>query len=312
MTIAACVALSPAALAQTVHVGLVGQGTAPHWPVYIAEARGYFDAEGIKPDFVFTQSNAGLVQQVAAGSLDVAFSSGLVDPIRAIDKGAPIAIIRLEMQAPPYAIMAKPAIKTLADLKGKTISVGGAKDITRIFLERMLKPQGLKSDDYDLMYAGATAARFSALKAGAVDAAMLLPPFNFYAEAEGSNNVGLALQYAKDLPFSGTLMNRAWAEKNRATAEKLIAIMNKSIAFFNDPKNRDDAIKIMVEHSKMKADDITMSYDFLQKNELFESGGKVSKTKLAGIISALKSLGDVEGSTEIDRFILTGVTQLTN
>src|SRR5256885_2164629 len=83
-----------------------------------------------------SQSNAAVVQQLAAGSTNIATNAGLVDPIRAIEKGAPIAILRIEIQAPPYALLAKPAIKTMAELKGKTVIVGGAKDITRIFANR--------------------------------------------------------------------------------------------------------------------------------------------------------------------------------
>src|SRR5689334_3818637 len=78
-------AAQPAGAAETVTIGTVGQGSIANWPGYIATAKGFFDAEGIKPDFVYTPSNTGLVQQVAAGSVDVALSSGLVDPIRAID-----------------------------------------------------------------------------------------------------------------------------------------------------------------------------------------------------------------------------------
>ena len=92
------------------------------------------------------------MQQLTAGSLDLALSTGLADPIRAIDKGGAIAIVRIEMQAPPYALLAKPAIKTWSDLKGKTISIGGPKDITRIYLERMAIPNGVKPGDYDTVY----------------------------------------------------------------------------------------------------------------------------------------------------------------
>ena len=77
------------------------------------------------------------------------------------------------MQAPPYALLAKSSIKSLKDLKGKVISVGGPKDITRIYVDRMLAPQGLKTGDYDYVYAGATTARAQALLSGAVDAAIL-------------------------------------------------------------------------------------------------------------------------------------------
>ncbi len=95
--------------------------------------------------------------------------------------GAPIAVVRIEVQAPPYDLVAKPSIKSLGDLKGKLISLGGPKDITRIYVERMLAPNGVKRGEFDMVYAGATSARAAALVAGAVDAAILLPAFNFQA-----------------------------------------------------------------------------------------------------------------------------------
>src|SRR4029453_10373997 len=140
---AAAIAISPAK-AETVTVGLVGAVSSTHWPIYIGLTKGYFDAENVKLDLVFIQSSAALVQQLTAGSIDLALSTGLADPIRAIDKGAPIAIVRIEMQAPPYALLAKPDIKRWTDLKGKTISIGGPKDITRTYLARMAEPHGHK------------------------------------------------------------------------------------------------------------------------------------------------------------------------
>src|SRR5215218_1014577 len=133
LLVASLLAVSPAARAlDTVTVGTVGSASANLWPVYIGTTKGFFAAEDLKVDIVFVQSSANMVQQLSAGSLDITMSTGLVDPIRAIDQGAPIAIVRFEAQAPPYALLAKPNIKTLSDLKGKLISLGGAKDITRI------------------------------------------------------------------------------------------------------------------------------------------------------------------------------------
>src|SRR5204863_5490539 len=103
------------------------------WPVFIGLDKGFFSAENIKIDLVYVQASAAVIQQLAAGSLEMTMSTGIVDPLRAIDQGAAIAIARFEVQAPPYAMMAKPSIKGLKELKGKVISVGGAKDITRIY-----------------------------------------------------------------------------------------------------------------------------------------------------------------------------------
>src|SRR5499433_2267258 len=234
---AAAIAISPAK-AETVTVGLVGAVSSTHWPIYIGLTKGYFDAENVKLDLVFIQSSAALVQQLTAGSIDLALSTGLADPIRAIDKGAPIAIVRIEMQAPPYALLAKPDIKRWTNLKGKTISIGGPKDITRIYLERMAEPNGLKAGDYDTVFAGATSARFSTLQSGAVDAAILLPPFNFYAESAGFTNLGLTIDHAPQLLIAGAVVAGSRAAAPHGTLAKVLEVHNKSMDWFSDPANR--------------------------------------------------------------------------
>jgi NitT/TauT family transport system substrate-binding protein len=307
----AAIVCATVAKAETITAGLVGAVSSTHWPVSIGLTKRYFAAQDLQLDLVFIQSSAALVQQLTAGSLDVALSTGLADPIRAIDKGSPIAIVRIEMQAPPYTLLAKPAIRRWQDLKGKIISIGGPKDITRIYLERMAIPNGVKPGDYDTVFAGATSARFSALQSGAVDAAILLPPFNFYAESAGFTNLGNTIDYARELPFAGAVVGRAWAASHKETLEKLASVQNKNIAWFYDPTNRAEAIRIMVEASKLKEADVAKSYDFLHKNEFFEPTGKISRVKMGALLKALKALGDVEGSTEVDRFVLPGV-QLTD
>jgi NitT/TauT family transport system substrate-binding protein len=298
--------------AETVTIGSVGQSSATYWPTYMAQSKGYFEAAGINPDFVFTPSSSGLVQQLAAGSIAVVLSAGLVDPLRAIDKGAPIAIVGIDMQSPPYALLAKPGITSLTELKGKTISIGGDKDITRIFLERMLAPSGVAPGSYDLMFAGATGARFAALKSGAVDAAILLPPFNFYAESGGFKTLGLVVDYAKDLPFSGSIVNRDWASKNQELLKRLLEANQKGAKDLLDTSHRDEAIAVMQKYSKLDHDDVAKSYDFLIQHNFFNDTGKISKAKLTALADALKQLGDLEGSTDPGRFVLPGVADIVN
>ena len=304
---------APAAHAvDTVIVGAVGSSSANAWPVHIGVQKGFFAKAGINVDFVFAQSNAAVVQQLAAGSTNIATNAGLVDPIRAIDKGAPIAIVRIEIQAPPYALLAKPAIKAMTDLKGKTVMVGGAKDITRIFVDRMLQTAGLKSDEFDLVYAGATNARFSALQSGAVDAAILTAPFNFYAESAGFSNLGFTFDYVKDMPFAGMAVNRTWAAANPGLAKRFVDVFVESITWFEDATNRDEAVKMMIDISKLKKEDVERAYDFLREKKLFEPTGKVSRAKLQSVVDALRELGDVQGQLAIDRLILPGVTALSD
>jgi ABC-type nitrate/sulfonate/bicarbonate transport system substrate-binding protein len=232
--------------------------------------------------------------------------------MRAIGMGASIAIARVEVQAPPYALLAKPAIKTLKDLKGKVISIGGPKDITRIYVERMLEPNGVKPGEFDMVFAGATAARASALLAGAVDAAILLPPFNFQAAAAGFSDLGLTIDYVRDLPFSGTVVNVRWANAHKTTLQKLLAAHSKSVAWFEEERNRAEAVQILVTASKLKPEDVEKAYDFMRKGQFFEPTGKVSRSKLSNLAKAMVSLGDLPGAIDIDRVLLPNITQVTD
>ena len=302
---------APETRAQTVIMGSVGSASANGWPSYVAVEKGFFAAEGLKPDVVYAQSNAAVIQQLAAGSINISTSSGLVDPIRAIEKGAPLAILRIEVQKPPYALLAKAGIKSLKDLKGKLISLGGAKDITRIFVERMLEPNGVKPGEFDMTFAGATSARFAALQAGAVDAAILTPPYNFHAQSAGFSNLGLAVDYV-DMPFAGIAVNTNWAAANKVTVEKIISIYTKSIAWLYDPKNRDESVQILMKVSSLKKDDVDRSYDFLIQGKYYEPTGKVSKKRLGALVDALKSLGDIPKDFPVERLFLTGMTQVAD
>jgi NitT/TauT family transport system substrate-binding protein len=309
---AALIAVAPVRAADTVIMGTVGSPSANLWPVFIGLDKGFFTAENIKIDLVYVQASAGVIQQLAAGSLNMTMSTGLVDPIRAIDQGAAIAIARFEVQAPPYVMMAKASIKSLKELKGKVISVGGPKDITRIYAERMLAPHGVKPGEYDFVYAGATTARTQALLGGAVDAAIVLPPSNFQIETAGFNNLGLTIEYAPELAFSGTVVNKAWTDRNPDVLKRVLAAQTKSIEYLHDERNRAELIRILVAVSGQKPEDVEKSYDFFRKNNFFDRTGKISRPKMNALVDALLSLGDLAARGNIERFLLPGVAQLSD
>ena len=311
LAVAGALAATPAFAQQTVMLGSVGSSSANGWPSYVAIEKGFFKAEGLNPDPVFAQSNAAVIQQLATGAINFSTNSGLVDPVRAIEKGAPLALLRIEVQIPPYALLGKPEIKHLRELKGKLVSVGGAKDITRIFVERMLEPNGVKPGEFDMTFAGATSARFSALQAGAVDAAILTPPFNFHAQSAGFNYLGNTVDYT-DMPFAGIAVNTGWAKSNQQATEKVVRIYTKAIAWLYDPVNRAEAVQILIKVSKLKQDDVERAYDYLIKGRYFEPTGKVSKSRLGKLVDALKSLGDVPQDFAVERLFLPGITQVSD
>src|SRR5882757_7974439 len=302
LAVATLIAGAPARALDTVTIGTVGSPSANLWPLFIGLDKGFFAAENIKPDLVYVPASAAVIQQLATGSLDMTMSTGLVDPIRAIDQGAALAIARFEVQAPPYVMMAKAAIKSLKELKGKVISVGGAKDITRLYADRMLEPNGLKPGEYDFIYAGATTARAQALLGGAVDAALLLPPSNFQVQTAGYSDLGPTIDYAPELAFSGTVANKTWAGRNQDVLRRVLAAQSKSIAYFYDDGNRAEVVRILMAVSGLKIEDVEKSYDFFRKNSFFDRTGKISRSRMNALLDALVSLGDLQARGNIERF----------
>ena len=306
----ALVAGGEARALETVTVGAVGAASAAPWALYIAMDEGFLAAQGLEADVVYGPSVAALIQQLTAGALDIAASAGLVDPVNALEHGAPVAVVRIEGQVPPYALLGKASVKTLAELKGKTISIDETTGITVTYLERMLVPNGLKRGDYDLIYAGATSARFAALQSGAADAAMLNPPASFVAVQQGFTNLGYVEDYAKDLPFSGTVVKTSWATAHETTVRGFVTAYSKAVTWFYDTKNRDAAITDLVRHTKQAPDGISLTYDLFHKIRFFEPTGKVSMKLLGNIVTALQDQGAVSRAFDVKRMVIPGLTEL--
>jgi ABC-type nitrate/sulfonate/bicarbonate transport system substrate-binding protein len=80
----------------------------------------------------------------------------------------------------------------------------------------------------------------------------LLPPFNFQAVAGGFNELGLTVTFTPELPFSGTVVNMAWATGHKPLLQRVLAAHGKAVAWFHDDKNRAEAVAMMVEASRLK------------------------------------------------------------
>jgi NitT/TauT family transport system substrate-binding protein len=264
---------------------------------------------GVALDLVAAPSSAAAVQQLAAGSANLE-SGGLTDPLLAIDKGAKIAVLRVETQVAPYSLWAKPSIKSIADLRGKLISIGGAKDITRIYLERTLVPNGVKPGQYDLIYAGTTAARFAALSSGAVDASLLIPPFSFHAKSIGLSHLADVADYTRGLPFTGYATNIAWAEQHKPLLLGFLAAMAKGVDWFNNDANRDGAIDILVKRSDQSRADVAATYDYYRQLHVFDHKGSIESATVANLIKAMQQMDDFDGPRDIGRFIDPDITGL--
>lgn len=300
---------APARAMDTVEIGLVGSPNAAEWEMYVGVHQGFFTSAGIKLDIIYIPTASGVMQQLSSGSLDLVDTSAPA-PIDAIAHGAAVAIIRITEAVPPYDMVADDKVKTIKDLKGKTVVLGSLVNITHVYLERVLQSAGLKDNDIDITTVGNTAGRFAALKSGSADAAMLAPPINFVAEASGFHNIGSLMEFAKDLPFGAADVSLSYARQHRDVVVRFLDAVNKSIAWFNTDANRAAAIDILATEMKSgKRDEIAESYDYLRKIGFFPNDSTVHRKPLEALMTAMTAIGDTDGKVPMDKLLLSGITK---
>ena len=302
-TLAGAQFASPA-LAQAVtkiSIGDVGSGSSLHWTSYVSMEKGFYKAQGVEIEYIPVQTSAGVFQQLSAGSIDFG-SGGFPDPVRAIDKGGAIAIFRVEGQVAPYELMVKNTIRTYADLKGKKVMIDTPKGNTRLYLERMITPHGLKYEDFDVLFAGATAARFQALLSGGIDATLVNPPFNFKAAAAGFTSLGKSAPSSLDVPFNGYAVSKAWAARNRPVIDRFLIAYQKGVDWFYDKANRKEAVDILVKYARLERAECEQTYDLYHELKIFDRVGAIQGSGLDNLIKIMKEDNDVEGTTELARF----------
>jgi len=164
--------VSVMAQATKIRVGRTISASGFHIPSYVAQERGMFREQGFSVEFIATQGGP-LVRAGIAKEIDYVPIPG--GGSIAMLQGAPIVFVVGESLISQWTITTTPNIKTVADLRGKTIGVerpGSAPyEETVITLGQFFKMQAGK--DYKLLSFTAEADRVAALIVGSIDAAIL-------------------------------------------------------------------------------------------------------------------------------------------
>ena len=114
------------------------------------------------------------------------------------------------------------------------------------------------------------------------------------------------------MPFAGMAVNRPWAVSHADVLKRFLDAYNKAVVWFDDPNNREAAVKIQMDTSKIQQDDVEKAYAFLHDKNLFEPTGEISKRKVGTVIDALRDLGDLPADFKVDRLLLPGVTRISD
>lgn len=263
------------------------------WPVFVAVHKKLFEEQGLAVEISTTGSAAKAVQQIVAGAINIG-EAGQMDFARAIDKGAPLKIVSSEVEKLPYSLIAGKEHKSMRDLKGKTVLVGGPNDVTRYTAQVILRSAGLNEQDYDFTYSGSSSNRLAAVINGSAAAAILGQPFDFVAVAQGMNKLASAYDFVPEFSFAGYAVETGWAEKNRATLVKLLKADLIAVRWLYDPANKAEAIEILMKETGASRQDVANTYDmYLTKLLPYAKDGRISRTGFQKVLEAMVTLGDL-------------------
>ncbi len=136
-------------------------------PFYVAQARGYFRDEGLDVDFK-QGLDVDVLKLIGTGALNFGVAGG-DEVMIARSQGVPLVYVGTWYQKYPVTVVAleKANIRTVAELKGRTIGVPGRYGATYIGLLALLDSVGLKESDVQLREIGFT--QVQALTQGQVD-----------------------------------------------------------------------------------------------------------------------------------------------
>lgn len=153
-------------------------GTAP-WvgqvPLYIAQEKGFFTAEGLDLDLKIFSSGGDYMSAFVGGNLDgVSPVSSEALIMRSQGKDFKIVLIQ-DNSVGGDGILARDTISSIADFKGKEVAVDTSA-VSYFFLLQVLKEAGLSKEDIKVINADAPSAA-AAFEAGNVDIAVTYAPY---------------------------------------------------------------------------------------------------------------------------------------
>jgi NitT/TauT family transport system substrate-binding protein len=223
----------------------------------IAKDKGYYREEGLDVELVAMPSGVG-TQALIGGNVKFSTLGGASLP--PILRGAPMRFLFATFSRPMFWLYAKPEIRSIADLKGKKVGISSLGSGPDSILRDTLKKHGLDGGrDVAILPVGSGTARFYALQAGSVEAAMLSIPAIFMAQDAGFRElVSFVDQDLVELQGSILTTNQL-LESEPALAERFVRGSLKGFLTFRD--NRPAAIQVLSKFLRLKEDMVVKIYD---------------------------------------------------
>jgi ABC-type nitrate/sulfonate/bicarbonate transport system substrate-binding protein len=242
-----------------------------NWPIWVAQANGYFERNGIAVTLTPTPNSVFQLTNLIDGKFDIAMTA--IDNVVAYDEkqgeaptiADPDLIAFMGGDNGFLRLVTVPEVKTYADLKGKQLSVDALTTGYAFVLRKLLEENGLASTEYELVKAGGVVERFEALCRKQHSGTLLISPFEVLAEAQGFNRLANAADQLGDYQGLIGATRRSFAEQHERELVAYIRGYLSGLDWLFDPTNKNEAILLlrsklpnMSEHLALKSYDILL------------------------------------------------------
>jgi ABC-type nitrate/sulfonate/bicarbonate transport system substrate-binding protein len=205
-------------------------------PVWLAEQRGFLRDEGLTVRLKSFGSTDGTTAALRDGIVPITIGSPEGSIANALG-GGDLRLVSGFVNRPPLSMIAQPRYHSMPDLRGAKLGTTSLKEGTCHLMEKMMAAHGMHQPaDFQFVMAGAHPQRWEALKAGTLDAAIQLVPFNYIAEDAGFPNLGDVDEYVPDFLFCAVCTRLNWANENRDHLIGLLRALRRGVeALHDDP-----------------------------------------------------------------------------
>lgn len=245
-------------------------------PFWIMPDAGFYKQEGLDVDTIFILSSPTAAKATLAGDVAISAQNSQVVADSGL-AGGDLVSMGAVVNMVPFYLMAIPEIKTVADLKGKSVGIsrfGAASDFgTRMFLAK----HGLEANkDVAFVQIGGQPEIAIALSKKLIAAAAMSQPMAAVAEQQGARL--LANMVKDEIPFVhlSITTTKRFIKEHRAQAKAFLRAYARSMHYLYTRK--EDSLAIFQKYTKVKDPkilDATLKYgyEFMEKVPLVKAAG---------------------------------------
>jgi len=264
--------------------------------------QGFAEKQGLKLEIVQFHNDIVEIQALLAGEID-SYESSPGSALLAASRGADVKIVGCNWPVLPHALFVRDEIKSVADLKGKTIAVSAPGSLPDIFARAALAKFHVPADEVRFAALGNDPDRYKAVVAGVAQATVVSRQFEPVAEKQG---VKLLVSAQEALPDDVRLCTQMTGKTLATRGDDAVRFLAADIAALRYAMtHRDEALKLTRELTNEKPDDprAPYIYDWAVKSHAVDPEMSIPAEKLAAMEKVLVDLGKIAKPFDIKMMI---------